>query len=150
MCFLHPVHSAKAYSLNHALRLYTGSWRKIEIPMDTHGTYVTSIHPSPCLFFNGALHSLVSPEVLCFEGDMDTEGDVEVEVMGDMEEDSHKFKAVGDVEEDSHRLILSFNVDDEKFHEIKLPEKNLCRRHSECLVMLKGSLAFIGFSLADS
>ena len=70
--------------------------------------------------------------------------------MGDMEEDSHKFKAVGDVEEDCHRLILSFNVDDDKFHEIKLPEKNLCRRHSECLVMLKGSLAFISFSLADS
>ena len=117
------VHSAKAYSPNHALRLYTGSWRKIEIPVDTYGTSVTSIYPSPYLFFNGALHSLVCLEVLCFEGDMDAEGDMEVEVVGDVKEDRSKFEAMGNVEEDSHRLILSFNVDDEKFHEIKLLEK---------------------------
>ena len=94
---------------------------------------------------------------------MDVEGDVEVEdvanmeedsrkfkVVGNVEEDSRKFEAMGNVEEDSHRFILSFNVDNEKFHEIKLLEKNLCRRHSECLAVLKGSLNFIGFSLADS
>ena len=85
--------------------------------MDTYGTSVTSIYPSPYLFFNGALHSLVCLEVLCFEGDM------EVEVVGDVKEDRSKFEAMGNVEEDSHRLILSFNVDDEKFHEIKLLEK---------------------------
>ena len=91
--------------------------------MDTYGTSVTSIYPSPYLFFNGALHSLVCLEVLCFEGDMDAEGDMEVEVVGDVKEDRSKFEAMGNVEEDSHRLILSFNVDDEKFHEIKLLEK---------------------------
>ena len=74
----------------------------------------------------------------------------EVEAVGDMEEDSRKFKAVGNMEEDSRRFILSFNVDDEKFHQIKLPERNLRKKHSECLAVLKGSLAFIGFSLADS
>nr|POE84155.1 hypothetical protein CFP56_40032 [Quercus suber] len=72
--------------------------------MDTYGTSVTSIYPSPCLFFNGALHSLVCSEVLCSEGDMDDEGDVEVEDVGDMKED--KYKAVGGVEEDSHRFSL--------------------------------------------
>ncbi|KAL4626563.1 hypothetical protein ACB092_05G105600 [Castanea dentata] len=116
---------AQVYSLSR------GSWRKIEIPMDSYGTSVTCIYPSPCLFFNGALHSLVCSEVLWSE--------VEVEV-----------QAVGNEEEDSRRFILSFNVDDEKFHEIKLPENSLRKRHSECLAVLKGSLAFIGFSLADS
>ena len=113
--------------------------------MDSYGTSVTSIYPSHCLFLNGALHSLVCSEVLCSEGDVDAK----VEALGDMEEDSRKFKAVGNVE-DSRRFILSFNVDDEKFHEIKLLENNLRKRHSECLAVLKGSLAFIGFSLADN
>ena len=36
---------AQVYSLS------TSLWRKIEIPMDSYGTSVTSIYPSPCFFF---------------------------------------------------------------------------------------------------
>ena len=49
--------------------------------------------------------------------------------------------------EGNYKFILSFNVDDERFHGLMLPQNYLYNYFvSKCLALFKGSLALIAFS----
>jgi F-box interacting protein len=101
--------SAEVYTLS------TDSWRRVVISMESE-LNIGSInykHISPCLFFNGALHSIVYSEYR------------------------------------EQSFILSFDVNDERFRKIMLPQNYLDEpsySDFEHLAMIKGSLALIVFS----
>ena len=92
--------------------LSTDSWRKVVISVESLSESTDYIYSSsPCLFFNGALHSIV--------------------------------------QSGSHYFILAFDVNDEIFREIMLPQND---NYGESglipvwLAVLKGSLALIVIS----
>ena len=89
--------------------LSTDLWRKVVISVDSLSKSVHNIDATPCLFFNGGLHSIAyTPD---------------------------------------HKFILSFDVNDESFCEIMLPQNYLdgISLDSEHLVVFKGLLALIVF-----
>ena len=94
--------------------LSTDSWRKVVISVESFSGSIDYIDSSsPCLFFNGALHSIARSG--------------------------------------SRHFILAFDVNDEIFREIMLPQINFdgISQKFEWLAVLKGSLALIVCSEAD-
>ena len=94
--------------------LSTDSWRKVVVSVESLSGSIAYIESSsPCLFFNGALHSIA------WSG--------------------------------GRHFILAFDVNDEIFREIMLPQINFdeISQTFEWLAVLKGSLALIVCSEAD-
>jgi hypothetical protein len=67
--------------------LSTDSWRKVDVLVQSLSGNIIDVGATPCLFFNGALHSIAYTK--------------------------------------DHTFILSFDVNDEKFREIMLPQDYL-------------------------
>uniref|UniRef100_A0A2N9EPY9 F-box associated beta-propeller type 3 domain-containing protein n=1 Tax=Fagus sylvatica TaxID=28930 RepID=A0A2N9EPY9_FAGSY len=101
VCYNKEV-EAEVYTLS------TDTWRRVVISLESEPNIgsIDEIVASPCLFFNGALHSLAYSR--------------------------------------NHKFILSFDVNDEIFHAIELPQ-NLdgAGQHYERLTLFTGCLAFI-------
>uniref|UniRef100_A0A2N9J2A3 F-box associated beta-propeller type 1 domain-containing protein n=1 Tax=Fagus sylvatica TaxID=28930 RepID=A0A2N9J2A3_FAGSY len=93
--------------------LSTDSWRKVDVSVQSLSGNIIDVGATPCLFFNGALHSIAYTK--------------------------------------DHTFILSFDVNDEKFREIMLPQDYLDEEfvYSKRLVVFKGALALIAFVKED-
>jgi F-box interacting protein len=92
--------------------LSTDSWRRVVIPVGSLSGYIHNPQHKPCIFFNGALHSIAYIN--------------------------------------NHNFILCFDVNDERFREIMLPDNyldgyspDLC--YFKQLVVIKGLLGLVVF-----
>jgi F-box interacting protein len=97
-----PPAEAEVYTFS------TDSWREVEISVESLAGSIDSLSGAPCLFFNGALHSIA------YSGD--------------------------------HHFVLSFDVNDEIFREIMLPQNYLldgAYPYRKSLAVFKKSLAFM-------
>ena len=96
------LYEAEVYTLS------TDSWRKVVISVDSLSGSIDRIIESPCLFFNGALHTIACSR--------------------------------------DHKFILSFDVNDEIFQPIMLPQNYTDIIFFESLAVFKGLLALFVYS----